>query len=66
MVPPNPAEFGEIARGVKNIIVGAKNGRWKQMTVREAWLNTLITVEVLCWFYIGECLGKRSLVGYQV
>ena len=66
MVPPNPTEFGEVARGIKNIIVGAKTGRWRQLTVREAWLNTLITVEVICWFYVGECIGKRSLVGYQV
>ncbi|KAK9675242.1 Mitochondrial ATP synthase g subunit [Popillia japonica] len=41
-------------------------GKWKQTTVREAWLNTLVTIEVLCWFYVGECIGKRHIVGYNV
>lgn len=33
---------------------------------QDAWRNTLVTVEVLCWFFIGECIGKGTLVGYQV
>lgn len=48
------------------MISGAKSGAWKNVTVREAWLNTLVTVEVLCWFYVGEVIGKRHFVGYDV
>jgi F-type H+-transporting ATPase subunit g len=33
---------------------------------QEATLNTLVFTEVLCWFFIGECIGKGSIVGYQV
>ena len=25
-----------------------------------------IGVEILCWFWVGECIGKGSLVGYKV
>ncbi|KAL7738917.1 hypothetical protein ACLKA6_016920 [Drosophila palustris] len=38
----------------------------RQSIVKEAWLNTLVTAEVIFWFYIGECIGKRHLVGYNV
>ena len=34
--------------------------------LQEAWLNTLITAEIAFWFFVGECIGKGSLVGYQV
>lgn len=66
LVPPNPTELPEIARGFGRLVRGAKTGAWKNLTVKEAWLNTLITVEVICWFFVGEVIGKRSLVGYQV
>ena len=34
--------------------------------VNQAVLNTVVGVEVFCWFFIGECIGKGNLVGYQV
>lgn len=52
--------------GISKIIRGATSGAWKQTPVREAWLNTLVTIEVLCWFYVGECIGKRNIIGYNV
>ena len=36
------------------------------LELQEAWLNTLVAVEVGCWFFIGECIGKGSLVAYKV
>lgn len=33
---------------------------------QEATVNTLIGIEVAMWFFIGECIGKGSLVGYQI
>ena len=29
-------------------------------------MNTLITAEIALWFFVGECIGKGSLVGYKV
>lgn len=52
--------------GIGALVKGAKNGAWKKTPVREAWLNTLVTLEVLCWFFVGECIGKRHYVGYDV
>lgn len=61
-----PTDIPAIRRGLANIISGARKGTYKQLTVKEAWLNTLITMEVLFWFYAGECIGKGRIVGYNV
>lgn len=61
--PPTPAE---IPRAIKDGYRLFTKGNWIDCTVREAWLNTLVTTEVICWFFVGECIGKGTLVGYQV
>ena len=66
LTPPTPGDIPANRDGIGRIISGAKNGTWKNLKVKEAWLNTLVTVEVLCWFYVGECIGKRHIVGYKV
>uniref|UniRef100_A0A161THZ4 Atp synthase subunit mitochondrial n=1 Tax=Triatoma infestans TaxID=30076 RepID=A0A161THZ4_TRIIF len=66
LTPPSPGELSGIGNGIKNIITSAKTGKWKQLTVREAWLNLLVATEVTCWFYIGECIGKRNVIGYKI
>ncbi|XP_077867068.1 ATP synthase F(0) complex subunit g, mitochondrial-like [Saccoglossus kowalevskii] len=66
LIPPTPAEFPKISKGISDIVASAKTGKWKQLTVREAWLNTLVAVEVCFWFFIGEQIGRRSLIGYNI
>ncbi|XP_037580847.1 ATP synthase subunit g, mitochondrial [Dermacentor silvarum] len=66
MVPPSPREFPEVFRGFGQLVSTAKSGAWKNFTVKEATINTLVGMEVIFWFYIGECIGKRSIIGYQV
>lgn len=48
------------------MVRGATSGSWKKFTIREAGLNTLVAIEVWCWFFVGECIGKHHLVGYKV
>ncbi|XP_014259391.1 ATP synthase subunit g, mitochondrial-like [Cimex lectularius] len=66
LAPPTPGEMMTATRGFKNLMSSAKSGKWKQLTVKEAWLNTLIATEVCLWFFVGECIGKMNLVGYKV
>ncbi|KAL5282461.1 hypothetical protein ACFFRR_005536 [Megaselia abdita] len=66
LTPPTPADIPAIRQEFNKIVSGARTGAWKNLTVREAWLNSLITAEVIFWFYIGECIGKRHIVGYNV
>ncbi|KAG5675318.1 hypothetical protein PVAND_005229 [Polypedilum vanderplanki] len=66
LTPPTPADLPAIKNGIVKLVSGARTGAWKNLTVCEAWLNTLVTMEVCFWFYVGECIGKRHLVGYKV
>ncbi|XP_018329982.1 ATP synthase subunit g, mitochondrial [Agrilus planipennis] len=66
LTPPTPGDIPQIRAGIGRLIQGFRTGKWKDLTVREGWLNTLVTIEVLCWFYVGECIGKRHIVGYDV
>lgn len=66
MAPPKLSDIPAIRSGIAKLIHSAKTGGYRDLTVREAWLNTLVGLEVLCWFYVGECIGKRHLVGYDV
>ncbi|XP_051174442.1 ATP synthase subunit g, mitochondrial-like [Leptopilina boulardi] len=66
LVPPKLSEIPQIAASVKKIIHSAKTGAYRELTIKEAWLNTLVCIEVYCWFFIGECIGKRHLPGYNV
>merc|ERR1711976_110154 len=64
--PPTPAEFPAVSAGFSNLMKSAATGKYKQVTVKQAWVNTLVTIEIACWFFVGECIGKRSIVGYQI
>lgn len=66
MAPPTFSDIPAARNSIMKIVHSAKTGAYKQLTVREAWLNTLVTIEVLCWFFVGECIGKRHIVGYDV
>jgi len=66
LTPPSPAEIPVAIGQAGQLVKSAMTFKWTQLTVREAWLNTLVAVEVGCWFFIGECIGKGSLVAYKV
>ncbi|OXU28386.1 hypothetical protein TSAR_002240 [Trichomalopsis sarcophagae] len=66
LTPPSPKDIPAIRSGISKLMHSAKTGSYKNLTVKEAWLNTLVAVEVYCWFFIGECIGKRHIVGYDV
>ncbi|EDW65052.1 ATP synthase subunit g, mitochondrial [Drosophila virilis] len=72
LVPPTPADFAHIrktaqatAKSAKKDMKGA-GSRLGKVTIAEAWLNTLVTIEVITWFFMGEVIGRRHLVGYKV
>lgn len=61
--PPMPWEIPTAVRDLTRLFT---KSNWREVTFRDAWLNTLVTTEVLCWFFVGECIGKGTLIGYQV
>ncbi|XP_075402775.1 ATP synthase F(0) complex subunit g, mitochondrial [Tenrec ecaudatus] len=66
LVPPTPAEVPAAIQSLKKVVESARTGRFKQLTVKEALLNGLVATEVWMWFYIGEIIGKRGIIGYDV
>ncbi|XP_054262640.1 ATP synthase subunit g, mitochondrial-like [Macrosteles quadrilineatus] len=66
LTPPSPGDIPAISRGIGELMSAAKSGKWKHLTVKEAWLNVLVFTEVTCWFWVGECIGKRNIIGYKV
>ncbi|EDW77718.1 uncharacterized protein Dwil_GK24404 [Drosophila willistoni] len=72
LAPPLPADLKMLQKSAEETAKKAKKDmkssrkRFSQITVREAWLNTLVTIEVITWFFMGEVIGRRHLVGYKV
>ena len=64
--PPSISELPEVHKGFQDLVKAYRTQKWKQVTVKEAAVNTIVNVEVTCWFATGECIGKRLLVGYQI
>ncbi|XP_003741237.1 ATP synthase subunit g, mitochondrial [Galendromus occidentalis] len=66
LIPPSPREIPQVFAGFGQIMRSARTGAWKNLTVREATLNTLVGLEIYFLFFVGECIGKGSLIGYHV
>ncbi|KAK1336408.1 hypothetical protein QTO34_004215 [Cnephaeus nilssonii] len=66
LIPPTPAEIPTAIQSFKKIVRSAQTGSFKQLTVKEALLNGLVATEVCMWFYVGEIIGKRNIIGYNV
>ncbi|XP_017281449.1 ATP synthase subunit g, mitochondrial-like [Kryptolebias marmoratus] len=66
LVPPTPAEISKAVDAASGLVKSYKAGRLGQTTVKDALRNGLVTTEVLMWFFIGECIGKGGIIGYNV
>ena len=66
LMPPSPAKIPKAFGQASKLVQSAITFRWTKLTTREAWVHTLVATEVICWFFIGECIGKGSLVAYKV
>nr|XP_033803893.1 ATP synthase subunit g, mitochondrial-like [Geotrypetes seraphini] len=66
LAPPTPAEIPKATESMKKMAIAFQSGHLTQFTVKEGLRNGLVATEVLMWFYIGEIIGKRGLIGYNV
>merc|ERR1712107_967864 len=57
------ADVGGMLKVVGNLTKDALTFKWAQATMKDVAVNTVVVVEIACWFFIGECIGKGSLVG---
>ena len=64
--PPTP---GEVAESVPLAVKSLKNiasGGFVELPVKKAFQNLLVATEVTLWFFIGEVIGRKNLIGYKV
>jgi len=66
LAPPSPGDLPVAVADLSTKIANAQKQTFRKWTVNQTVLNTVVGAEILCWFFIGECIGKGSLVGYQV
>jgi len=66
LTPPSPGEIGQVITGSAGFVKNVLTFKWATATVGEATVNAIIVAEIACWFFIGECIGKGGLVGYDV
>jgi len=66
LAPPSPAEIPAAINDLSVKVANLQKQTFRDWTVRQTALNVIVGVEVACWFFIGECIGKGSLVGYDV
>ncbi|VDM33683.1 unnamed protein product [Hydatigera taeniaeformis] len=63
--PPTVSELTPALEEGRSIINFFRSGAWKQKTVKDFALDTAVAIEVLMWFFVGEIIGRRSLIGYK-
>ena len=66
LAPPSPGDVAVAIGDMSTKIANAQKQTFRTWTVNQTVLNTVVGMEIACWFFIGECIGKGSLVGYQV
>merc|ERR1712186_195851 len=65
LMPPSPAEIPAAIGQLAGLVKSAMTMQFRHTPVKEAVINAVVTTEVLCWIFIGECIGKGSLVAYN-
>ena len=64
--PPTPGEIPEISKAISHIISSAATGKFGQLTVKQGLANSIVCFELVILFFIGEVIGRGTLVGYDV
>ena len=66
LIPPRWSELSQVRQGFGDLLTAVRTQKWREVTVKEATVNTLITIEVICWFFVGEIIGKGGVIGYYI
>ncbi|KAL7667360.1 hypothetical protein ACOME3_010821 [Neoechinorhynchus agilis] len=71
--PPMPSEFPQLKQEFRQCVefwqrsYKSKSGApLTNLTIKEVALNSLVATEVLLWFFIGEVIGRGSIIGYDI
>ena len=64
--PISPGELAQVGKGLAGAASSLATGRFLTNTTKEIAVKSMIGAEILLWFYVGEVVGKGSLIGYSV
>uniref|UniRef100_A0A1I8EGY0 ATP synthase subunit g n=1 Tax=Wuchereria bancrofti TaxID=6293 RepID=A0A1I8EGY0_WUCBA len=64
--PPTLEDWPTIKKDFKQMMDAITSRSYIQWTVMDTLVRTCIAVEIICWFFVGEAIGRRSLAGYIV
>ncbi|ESO99892.1 hypothetical protein LOTGIDRAFT_230848 [Lottia gigantea] len=66
MAPPTLADMPEMAATAQKLLKSAFTYKFINLTFREMTINLIIVIDLILCFFLGEIIGKRSLVGYKL
>ena len=66
LTPPTPMELVGVVPQLAKLVLSTVTFQFRHLTMTQCAVNTAVAAEVGCWFFIGECIGKGGLIGYDV
>ncbi|KAI6192164.1 hypothetical protein M3Y97_00307200 [Aphelenchoides bicaudatus] len=66
LAPPKTSDWPVIKKEFNQLLTSIQKKEYKNLSVREFLVYTAVTIEVICWFFVGEMIGRRSPTGYVV
>ena len=64
--PPTPGEIGKAIPLAQKGFSNLTTKKFTEYSVGKVAQNTLVATEVLMWFFVGEMIGRWSIIGYTV
>ncbi|KAI6661544.1 ATP synthase g subunit [Oopsacas minuta] len=66
LLPPTPSELGVAMEQAGKVYSNFTSLKFLNLTMKEGAKNVLVGVEICCWFFVGEIIGRGSIVGYKL
>ncbi|KAL3088566.1 hypothetical protein niasHT_023184 [Heterodera trifolii] len=66
LAPPTPKDWPQIKADYAKLDTVMRTQAYRQFKLKEFLVYSAVFVEVLCWFFVGEIIGRGSLTGYIV
>ncbi|KAI6230337.1 ATPase domain containing protein [Aphelenchoides fujianensis] len=66
LAPPMTRDWPAVKKDFAQLLKSIQAKEYKNLTVREFAVYTAVGIEVICWFFVGEMIGRWSPTGYVV
>ncbi|CAJ0936086.1 unnamed protein product, partial [Mesorhabditis belari] len=64
--PPTSSDLPKIKSEWQKLCKDVQSQTYKNFTVRELLVSVAVGMEICAWFFVGEMIGRRNIVGYLV